>query len=325
MRWWRAAALSATALALVACTSRPVRAPVPVDTEAARSEDARRAALRDWSLGGRIALSSGGQGGSGRIDWTQHGERYVVSLAAPVTRRSWRLSGDADGARLEGIDGGPRESTDVEGMLRDATGWDIPVRAMADWVRGIGAAGGRGGSPVVAYGPGNRPSNLEQYGWRIDYQEWHEAAGPLPALPRRIEARRGEARVRLVVDAWQAEAPTDPAPVDETGGPAGQLQRVLQGLDLADPAADMRMATASGDLRPVGVCGFACLAPGFARQGAASAGAGLRILDATGDVIAGDAHLRLKAQAEAYARSYNEALSEWLDAHPGASRPASGD
>lgn len=315
----RAAALAATALALSACVSQPVRTPVPVDAEAARGEDARRAALRDWSLAGRVALSNGRQGGSGRIDWTQHGERYEVTLSAPVTRQSWRLDGDADGARLEGIEGGPRESTDVEGMLRHATGWDIPVRAMADWVRGIPATGAADGSPVVAYGPGNLPVSLEQDGWRIDYREWLEATGPLPALPRRIEARRGEAKVRLVVDAWQAEAP--PA---ETETPESRLRNVLRGLDLDDPAADMRATVAGGDLRPVGVCGFACLAPGFGPDGAAAHGMELRIIDGTGDVISGDAHLRLKARVEAYARAYNQALSAWLAAHPDAPRPADG-
>ena len=317
----RAAALAATALALSACVSQPVRTPVPVDAEAAHGGDARRAALRDWSLAGRVALSNGRQGGSGRIDWTQHGENYEVSLSAPVTRQSWRLGGDAGGARLEGIEGGPRESTDVEGMLRHATGWDIPVRAMADWVRGVAATGVADGSPVVAYGPGNLPSSLEQDGWRIDYKEWHEAAGPLPALPRRIEARRGEAKVRLVVDAWQAEAPAEA----ETETPEARLRDVLRGLNLDDPAADMRATVARGDLRPVGVCGFACLAPGFGPDGAAAHGMELRILDGTGDVISGDAHLQLKARVEAYARAYNQALSGWLAAHPDASRPAGGD
>lgn len=318
----RAAALAATGLALSACVSQPVRTPVPVDAEAARAEDARRAALRDWSLAGRVALSNGRQGGSGRIDWTQHDERYEVSLSAPVTRQSWRLAGDAGGARLEGIEGGPRESTDVEGMLRSATGWEIPVRAMADWVRGVAATGAADGSAVVTYGAGNLPASLEQDGWRIDYKEWHEAADPLPALPKRIEARRGEAKVRLVVDAWQAEAP--PIQVNDKESPEARLEAALRSLDLGDPAADMRATVAGGDLRPVGVCGFACLAPGFGPDGAAAHGMELRIIDGTGDVISGDAHLRLKARAEAYARAYNQALSGWLAAHPDASLPADG-
>ena len=192
------------ALILAGCVSQPTRAPQgPVDAANARAQDERRAALADWSLSGRIAVSNGKQGGSGRIDWQQSGDRYTVSLGAPVTRQSWRLSGDAGGGRLEGIEGGPREAADVEAMLRETTGWNIPVRAMADWVRGVGADAARFGEARVVYGEGDRPVRLTQAGWTIDYTQWQpDAAASGPVLPARLTATRGEAKVRLIVDQW---------------------------------------------------------------------------------------------------------------------------
>jgi orotidine-5'-phosphate decarboxylase len=69
---------------------------------------------------------------------------------------------------------------------------------------------------------------------------------------------------------------------------------------------------AAGDLRPVAVCGFACLAPGYGPQGRdAAAPADARILDGSGDAVMGERHLQLKARAEAYARAYNQALAAW--------------
>ncbi|MDR0183313.1 lipoprotein insertase outer membrane protein LolB [Lysobacter arvi] len=195
----------AAMLLLAGCVSQPTRAPVaPIDQAQARAQDERRAALTDWALAGRIAVSNGKQGGSGRIDWQQTGDRYAISLSAPVTRQSWRLSGDATGGRLDGIEGGPREAADVEALLRETTGWNIPVRALADWVRGVGADAGRFGKAQVVYGAGNRPVRLVQAGWTIDYTQWQADAdaGTGPVLPARLTARRGEAKVRLIVDAW---------------------------------------------------------------------------------------------------------------------------
>ncbi len=207
----RLLAIAIAAALLTACVAQPVRQALPpaqFATAEAR-QVAREDALRRqpaWSLQGRIAVSNGRNGGSGRIDWTQAGRRYDVSLSAPVTRQSWRLVGDAASAWLEGLDGGTREGPDAATLLRDATGWEIPVTALADWVRGVRAQGADTAS--ATYGLDGRLLRLEQGGWSIDYH-W-----PLPGsdpadraaqiLPTRLDARRGEASVRLIVDRWEA-------------------------------------------------------------------------------------------------------------------------
>lgn len=186
---------------LSACIAPRTRETLPADPVQARANDARREALANWNLSGRIAVSTGSRGGSGRIDWQQQAGGYTISLSAPVTRQSWQLSGNDRGARLEGIAGGPREGADVEQLLLSATGWNIPVRALQDWVRGVPA-------PAPEFGPGNRvyagslPASLAQAGWSIEYQEWHPAGPDRPELPRRIVARSGEASVKLVIDEW---------------------------------------------------------------------------------------------------------------------------
>jgi len=193
----------AAAATLAACVSQPVqRAPAPVDAAQARANDDRRSAVRDWELAGRIAVSNGQRGGSGRIDWQQRAGGYAIALSAPVTRQSWQLSGDDRSARLDGIAGGPREDADVEQLLFTATGWNIPVRALQHWIRGIGAAAHEYGPVKVAYGGAGVPAKLEQAGWSIEYEEWHAAAPDRPQLPRRIVARNGSASVKLIIDSW---------------------------------------------------------------------------------------------------------------------------
>lgn len=200
------AALVLAAL-LSACAGPGVRPGAPAGqvvpaADAAEREAARSARVRaaaEWSLSGRIAVSNAGKGGSGRIEWNQRGVAYEVALSAPVTRQSWRLSGGPDGARLEGLDGGPREGADAAEVLYRATGWDIPVAALADWLRGLPA--GAGGDARIVPGADGRPQSIAQGGWTIAY-EW-PASGDLPS---RLDARRDSARVRLIVDQWQGGA-----------------------------------------------------------------------------------------------------------------------
>lgn len=318
--------LSAAALAVLlsACAGTAVRAPAPpqavaseIEAEAVQTQ--RETALRTqvrWSLSGRIALSNGRNGGSGRIEWRQDGDRYEVALSAPVTRQSWRLSGDVTGARLDGVEGGPRNGPDAAALLREATGWDIPVAALSDWVRGLRAQGL--GPARVGYAADGRPLRIEQGGWRIDYR-WPAADGKGgPTLPSRLDAVRGEAQVKLIVDEWEgpASVPTAEqapwAPIDNSA--TTQLRKTLAAVNLFDPAADMRANVARGDRGSISICGYSCEPPGLTGHEPGIKGG--RILLGTGDVIVGPDYERLLRQAQAYALTYNRALSEWVREHP---------
>ncbi|MCC7634718.1 lipoprotein insertase outer membrane protein LolB [Stenotrophomonas rhizophila] len=208
----------AMALSLSACVSLGERkapaAPVVVSTVSAaaqQAEAARVAALQaqpQWSFQGRVAINKGRNGGNGRIDWQQQSRQYVVELSAPVTRQSWKLTGDShhEGGRLEGLDGGPREGEDAQQVLLEATGWDIPVNQLPAWVRGLVADDAAPAEQVERDGEG-RPRRVRQMGWDIQYLDWYPAEGGRPVLPRRIEAVNGDAKVRLVVDSWVLGGP----------------------------------------------------------------------------------------------------------------------
>ncbi|WP_082611387.1 lipoprotein insertase outer membrane protein LolB [Lysobacter sp. Root916] len=315
----RALTVAALAAVLSACAGQAVRGPAPPPLAPAAAEAAQAAreselrAQTGWSLSGRIALSNGRNGGSGRIEWRQDGDRYEVALSAPVTRQSWRLSGDIAGARLEGLEGGTRSGPDAAALLREATGWEIPVAALSDWVRGLRATGQ--GPASVRYGADGRPARIEQGGWSIDYR-WPSTDAP--ALPSRVDAIRGQAKVKLIVDEWEgpASVPTAEqapwAPIDNSA--TTQLRKTLAAVNLFDPAADMRANVARGDRGSISICGYSCEPPGLTGHEPGIKGG--RILLGTGDVIVGPDYERLLRQAQAYALTYNRALSEWVREHP---------
>lgn len=314
----RTAVVAMLAFALSACVGGAVKRPggetvVPADA-AAQREAARALRVRagsEWSLTGRIAVSNAGKGGSGRIEWNQHGERFEVALSAPVTRQSWRLAGGPGEARLEGLEGGPRSGDNAAALLLETTGWDIPVEALGNWLRGLPAEGAA--AAKLTPGPDGRPLSIEQGGWTIAYQ-W-PASGDLPS---RLDARRASARVRLIVDEWQGGAAAAPVASRDEAWESLQsnvvkLRNELSLLNLDDPAGDARANLAQGRARLIGVCGFSCLAPGIER-GDGEGVDGIHYLEGTSDVVEGDEHARLLKQAMRYAIAYNQSLVAALKA-----------
>jgi outer membrane lipoprotein LolB len=193
--------------ALGGCATTSTRSPPPLTGDAlAEKINERRAWLsqiEQWSFSGRAAIRNGKQGGSGRIEWTQYDvRRYRVALSAPVTRQSWTLEGDlhSEAGRLEGLEGGPREGEFAEELLREATGWEVPLQQIGHWVRGAPAPT----YPVesVEYDEQGRLARLDQAGWIVRYTQWRPGPSGQPDLPVQIEAESGDARVRLAIDEW---------------------------------------------------------------------------------------------------------------------------
>jgi len=181
---------------LVACAPLPTRTDRQALLERQAAREATLAKLSEWSFIGRIAVSQGGNGGSGRIEWRQHGGDFDIRLSAPITRQTWRLSQTNGRVRLEGLPGGTREGDNAEALLSEATGWRIPVAVMSDWVRG--ARAGAGGD--LEFGPDGLPATLRQAGWAVTYREWNQDD---PVLPTKVFAQAGDARVRLAIEQWQ--------------------------------------------------------------------------------------------------------------------------
>jgi outer membrane lipoprotein LolB len=192
----------AAAALLAACAPLPVRR--PADQAALAAQAAREAQLADadhWTLEGHLAVSDGREGGSGSLTWTQDGERYDFELRAPITGKSFRLSGGPAGASLEGIEGGPLHGPDAEALMRKALGWEVPLREMRAWVLGLRAPD----APAeLSFGEHDLPALLQQDGWTVDYRAWDLARRP--PLPQKVFASRPPYKVKLSIDSFRLDA-----------------------------------------------------------------------------------------------------------------------
>lgn len=195
--WAAHACLGVLVLATAACSVAPSRA--PLDSRAAEARQAKAAAIERWHVSGRVAVSDGREGGSGRFDWSQDGATYEMTIRAPVSNQTWRLSGDANRARLEGAASGPMEGADPEELLVRGTGWHLPVRQMRAWVRAIPHAPGTN-ARVDAKG---LPSELDEAGWSLQFRSYDQSLDP--PMPTRIAATRPPYKVRLAISSWNLD------------------------------------------------------------------------------------------------------------------------
>ncbi len=187
-------------LLLAACA--PVRVQRPGTSEQLAAQTAREKLLGaqpNWGLQARFAASDGKHGGSGSLDWTQHGDHYEFTLRAPITGQSVRLDGGPDGAVLAGLAGGPLVGADASSVLNEAFGWRVPVADLAYWVRGLRAVGA---AATLTFGADGLPATLDQDGWHVEYRDWY--ADRKPPLPRKVYASCQPYTVRVLVETWNA-------------------------------------------------------------------------------------------------------------------------
>ena len=166
--------------------------------DAQRTREHALAGADHWALQGRLGVSNGREGGSGSFSWTQDGDHYVFVLRAPITGKSFRLSGGPDGALLEGLDGGPLRGPDAEALMRKALGWEVPMGELRAWALGLRA---EGGPAELSFGANRLPSLLQQGGWTVDYPAWDDRRQP--PLPTKVYASKPPYKVRLSIESWQ--------------------------------------------------------------------------------------------------------------------------
>ena len=183
-------------LALAGCAAPRIKP----DADLLARQSTREHALaqqRTWQLSGRLGVSNGHDGGSGSLQWRQDGDAFRFSVHAPVTGKTWVLSGDAHHAVLEGLREQAVEGADAAQLLERELGWHVPVAELIYWARAARAPG----DAHIEFRSDGLPATIEQDGWKIEYPDYDNAHDP--PLPRKIFASRGDYRVRLSVSQWQ--------------------------------------------------------------------------------------------------------------------------
>lgn len=191
--------LAATLVALLAaCSTTDTVPPPPADWEAHR---ARLTQLHNWSASGKISLRSPDAVESASLLWRQREGHTRIRLSGPLGAGATEIRSHGDylevrrGDELRLVDMSSREA-----ILRD-TGWDLPLRALPHWLRGLPDPD----LPLQALAfdaDSGLPSSLSQDGWQLRFEAWGQF-DDLP-LPTRLAIESGATRVTVLIRRWQA-------------------------------------------------------------------------------------------------------------------------
>ncbi len=195
------AAISLVALVLTGCVSTRPRVETTVAQANQVERDQNIEAQSQFRLRGRIAIKNARDGGSGRFEWRQDGEKISFELSAPLSNQTWRLDGQPGDYTLTDSKGAPQHSDDARALIYAASGWTIPMQELRFWVRGARAVTtNTANTPELSFDASGRLSVLKQNGWTVNYERYGDASDS--ALPVKLRAFKDDAQVKVFVQSW---------------------------------------------------------------------------------------------------------------------------
>ena len=156
-----------------------------------------RSADAEFELSGRIAVRYRDDAGSGNIAW-RHGARSdEMLLTTPFGQGIARLVRAGDEFTLTTQDGREYRAGDAESLTEQVLGFRLPLRGLADWVRGRAAVQPAPPPTRERRDSAGRLAELEQSGWKIHYLEYGDT------LPARLTLTFPGVELRLAIAEWK--------------------------------------------------------------------------------------------------------------------------
>jgi outer membrane lipoprotein LolB len=156
--------------------------------------------LQEWDLNALIAIRANTtrQAGSANLKWKQSQQRYDILLFGPLGAGAMKLAGTPGQVSLETADGKQFSAATPEALLRQQSGWNLPVSSLLYWIRGL---------PVPklpaqkSFDAEHRLRQLSQQGWTIEYLRY-QSIGKID-LPDKILLGNAEVNVKIIIKNWQ--------------------------------------------------------------------------------------------------------------------------
>ncbi len=181
-------------LLLHGCAS--YRPPTPDDTIAQQD---------DWLLRGKLGVITPDDRLSANLHWRHLGRtgQDDLRLTNPFGATVLSLSAQPGLASVT-LDGQQYDGSSAEQLVRRLTGWQLPLSQLSAYL-----LGDPGDNPTTVYDEQGNPLSLELTHpdsgerWQLTYQGWQQLSGY--KVPRQLELRGDNQRIKLAISHWQPE------------------------------------------------------------------------------------------------------------------------
>jgi outer membrane lipoprotein LolB len=185
---WPGLLVLAGCLLLAGCAGfGPTRPPAALEAEG-------------FAVQGKLGVRHAGEGFSSNFVWHQLADRFEIELWGALGQGRTRLTGDRSGVTIETAQGEVYWEPDTSTAMQRWLGLDVPVTALAHWIRGRAAPG----VPVdgARSDDDGNLRELEQLSWMMSFSGYRVADENGRHVPERITARHGGSRVTIVTRDW---------------------------------------------------------------------------------------------------------------------------
>ncbi len=157
------------------------------------------AALNNWSIKGRTAITQGSEGWTAGLNWQDLPERYQIALTGPFAQGGAVLTGDNQQVVLTMADGTTVSAATPEALLKDNLGIHMPVSALRDWVRGL---------PYQKYPVESMQLDIEGRITHLKQKDWQiEILRYVPFehyyMPAKIFIKHPDINLKLIIRDWE--------------------------------------------------------------------------------------------------------------------------
>jgi outer membrane lipoprotein LolB len=178
-----------------------ITSPQQADSSVWEQRQATLASIEHWTITGRLAIQSGGEGWSATIHWNQNNENYTMRLISPLGQGTYQLYGDKQFVSLLTADNKIYQADNPEILLQQNLGWSVPINGLQYWVKGVPEPGINLENLVID--DDGRMTDLQQSGWRISITRYSDFDGT--QLPSKLFMQNDHLQLRLVIQDWKTK------------------------------------------------------------------------------------------------------------------------